>query len=95
MKLAMHRIGTCPCGSGLEYFKLRDGYGAFLCIVCEACKAETLSRIRPDIMERYPRPSWFDVHMELNPTADPDEEWRRLTRADRNDFDRTTYPVRS
>jgi len=46
-------VVPCGCGSGLFRYPLNDGYGIFLCYVCNDCKDEKLKRYRPDIMERY------------------------------------------
>jgi hypothetical protein len=44
---------VCDCSSGQFRFPLRDGYGIFLCYVCDRCIDMKLKRFRPDIMERY------------------------------------------
>lgn len=44
---------TCNCGSGLPREERKDGYGIFLCFVCERCEARKLARFRPDIFTRY------------------------------------------
>lgn len=46
-------IKECSCGSGLERFERKDGYGIFLCFVCDKCEEEKMSHYRDDIMERY------------------------------------------
>lgn len=44
---------TCPCGSGEPCWAEQDGYGIFLCYVCDKCREEKLSHFRADIFERY------------------------------------------
>lgn len=43
----------CSCGSGKDKYPINDGYGIFLCYVCEECEERKLATYRPDIMERY------------------------------------------
>jgi hypothetical protein len=43
----------CDCGSNKFRYPLRDGYGIFLCYVCDKCRKNKLRRYREDIMERY------------------------------------------
>jgi hypothetical protein len=43
----------CPCGSGKETEGLLDGYGIFMCYVCDDCRDAKLSKFRPDIFEQY------------------------------------------
>ena len=43
----------CECGSNKETEAVYDGYGIYLCRVCEDCRGEKLSKYRRDIFERY------------------------------------------
>jgi hypothetical protein len=43
----------CDCGSNEFRYPLKDGYGIFLCYVCDKCVGEKRKRYRPDIMEQY------------------------------------------
>jgi len=43
----------CNCGSGLQREEVVDGYGIFLCFVCQKCREEKLSHYRSDIFEQY------------------------------------------
>lgn len=43
----------CNCGSGKYRYPLYDGYGIFLCYVCEKCEKQKLKEFRSDIMECY------------------------------------------
>lgn len=40
----------CPCGSGQESWWENDARGIPLARVCEKCRAEKLSRYRPDVL---------------------------------------------
>ena len=37
---------TCNCGSGEPPWAEKDGYGIFLCYVCDKCRKEKLSHFR-------------------------------------------------
>ena len=43
----------CNCGSGKYHRNIYDGYGIYLCKVCDDCEKRNLSRYRSDIMEHY------------------------------------------
>jgi len=43
----------CPCGSGEPPYPLKDGYGIFMCYVCDDCVKEKRSHYRDDIFEQY------------------------------------------
>jgi len=43
----------CNCGSGQESHWVNDAQGIPLCRVCPACKADKLSRYRPEILSGY------------------------------------------
>ncbi len=49
MLLATCQAHTRIDGSWEEY----DGYGIYLCRVCDKCEKEKLSRFRSDIRDRY------------------------------------------
>ena len=44
---------TCPCGSNEPCWEERDGYGIFMCFVCDKCREEKLSHFRDDIFTQY------------------------------------------
>jgi hypothetical protein len=44
---------NCTCGSNKRFRNLYDGYGIYLCKVCDDCEDEKRSKYRPDIFERY------------------------------------------
>lgn len=48
-----NRVKLCPCGSGLHDEEVYDGYGIYLCRVCDNCKDERLKGYRSDIFENY------------------------------------------
>ena len=43
----------CDCGSGEYSWPEYDGYGIYLCRVCEKCEQEKMSKYRSDIFEIY------------------------------------------
>lgn len=43
----------CDCGSSEYRRPLKDGYGIFLCYVCNKCEENKLKRYREDIMGQY------------------------------------------
>ena len=43
----------CDCGSNEFRYPLKDGYGIFLCYVCDKCVGEKRKRYRDDIFEQY------------------------------------------
>jgi len=43
----------CDCNSGRYRFPLNDGYGIFMCYVCDKCIDRKIKKFRPDIFERY------------------------------------------
>lgn len=43
----------CTCGSGENAEAIYDGYGIYLCRVCDFCRDEKLSKYRSSIFERY------------------------------------------
>lgn len=43
----------CSCGSGLTRRELKDGYGIFMCFVCDKCEKTRRSDFRLDIGTRY------------------------------------------
>jgi hypothetical protein len=43
----------CRCGSGKQHRNAYDGYGIYLCKVCDECENKKLSAYRSDIMDRY------------------------------------------
>ncbi len=43
----------CNCGSGEYKYPEYDGYGIFLCYVCDECRDKKLKGYRKDIFERY------------------------------------------
>lgn len=45
--------GACHCGSSLESRAIYDGYGIYLCRVCDSCEQEKISKYRRNIFERY------------------------------------------
>ncbi len=46
-------LSECPCGSGLFPERQFDAQGIYLCLTCEKCEAEKLSRYRPEILSGY------------------------------------------
>ena len=46
-------MDKCQCGSGLDRRALHDGYGIFLCYVCDKCQDEKLRGYRRDIFTHY------------------------------------------
>jgi hypothetical protein len=49
----MYEVNNCLCGSGKHHRNLYDGYGIYLCKVCDDCERKKLNIYRSDIMERY------------------------------------------
>jgi hypothetical protein len=43
----------CTCGSEKHHRNLYDGYGIYLCKVCDDCEHNKLNNYRSDIMDRY------------------------------------------
>ena len=43
----------CLCGSGKQHHETYDGYGIYLCKVCDDCENLKMSNYRSDINERY------------------------------------------
>lgn len=43
----------CPCGSGKIPESLVDGYGIYMCQVCDDCRERQIAKYRPDIFEHY------------------------------------------
>lgn len=60
---------NCACGSGKYHRNLYDGYGIFLCKVCDDCVTKKVYSYRSDIMERY------DADDEIEPDGDWDGYW--------------------
>jgi len=50
---AMNVDTKCDCGSGKDRWPEYDGYGIFLCYVCENCEQEKMNTYRSDIKEQY------------------------------------------
>jgi len=46
----MQPLWLCSCGSGQERWAEYDARGIFLDYVCETCRAEKLSKFRPDVL---------------------------------------------
>jgi hypothetical protein len=46
----------CDCGSGLTRRALNDGYGVFLCDICDACERDRLERYRDHLTEHTDEP---------------------------------------
>jgi len=44
---------NCNCGSNKLHRSLYDGYGIYLCKVCDDCEKKKLNNYRSDIMDRY------------------------------------------
>lgn len=49
----MNEENRCGCGSGKHHRNAYDGYGIYLCKVCDDCEKRKLNSYRSDIMERY------------------------------------------
>ena len=49
----MKDFNECTCESGLDSRPIYDGYGIYLCRVCDTCEEEKLSRYRRDIFTCY------------------------------------------
>ncbi len=47
----------CPCGSGKMSWWECDAQGIELCRCCDDCRAEKLSRYRPEILTGYDQSS--------------------------------------
>lgn len=43
-------LEQCPCGSGKEAGAEFDARGIFLTYACDDCRAEKLSKYRPDVL---------------------------------------------
>ncbi len=59
----------CTCGSGKHHRNLYDGYGIYLCKVCDDCEQAKLNNYRSDIMDRY------DTYEDVEPDGDWDGYW--------------------
>lgn len=51
----------CRCGN--DGWRINDGHGIPLCVVCDGCEKEAIAGFREDIMERY----------ECDEPVDPDD----------------------
>jgi ribosomal protein L37AE/L43A len=43
----------CQCGSGKYHRNAYDGYGIYLCKVCDDCEKKKINTYRSDIFECY------------------------------------------
>lgn len=65
----MHHIVNrpCSCGSGEDTWWEHDAQNIPLCRVCPSCRAEKLSRYRPEILTGY-------TQADVNEPIEPDED---------------------
>jgi len=43
----------CSCGSGKDSWVEYDGYGIYMCRVCDSCVEKKLKGFRSDIFDKY------------------------------------------